>query len=233
MTHYKVADTVFALPDARPGIRRRLADYETAETAELEIAPTAADLAELRTELEEPASDAYLEWLAIYRRLSDHVLNKDILLFHGSALALDGEVYLFAAPSGTGKSTHARLWRERFGDRVRMVNDDKPLLGIRDEGVTVYGTPWDGKHHLSANLALPLKALCLLERDERNHIEPIAPMEALPALLRQAYRPEALDRVLPLVTRLADAVPLYRLGCNMDPEAAEIALQGMSGGERP
>ena len=108
-----------------------------------------------------------------------------------------------------------------------MVNDDKPFLGIREEGVTVYGSPWNGKHHLSANVALPLKALCLLQRAEENTIRPVTAEEALPALQRQAYRAEELARILPLVVRLSEAVPLYRLGCNMAPEAAEIAWRGM------
>ena len=228
MNNYQIADTVFSLKVLHRGILRRLADYTSELPPELEIAVTPEELAvERKLDAAGEYSDAYLEWLMIYRKLADYLLGKDTLLFHGSALALDGEVYLFTAPSGTGKSTHARLWRERFGTRVVMVNDDKPLLHIGDSGVTVYGSPWNGKHDLSTNVALPLHALCLLERAETNHIEPVTPMEAIPFLLRQAYRPEALDRILPLVTRLADAVPLYRLGCNMDPKAAEVSRNGM------
>ena len=78
---------------------------------------------------------------------------------------MDGEAYIFTAVSGTGKSTHAMLWREVFGERVRMINDDKPLIRITPEGkAVVYGTPWDGKHHLSKNSAFPLKAICWLTR---------------------------------------------------------------------
>lgn len=154
--------------------------------------------------------------------------DRQTLLMHASVIRQGGRGYLMTAPSGTGKSTHARLWRERFGPRVTMVNDDKPLLGLGAGGVTVYGSPWDGKHRLSSNIALPLKALCLLRRGERNEIRPVTAREALPALLRQAYRPEALARVLPLVTRLAEAAPLYELRCNMEPEAAEVAWRGMN-----
>ena len=85
-------------------------------------------------------SDAYLETLAVYRKIADHILSCDTLLFHGSVIAIDGEGYLFTAKSGTGKSTHTRLWREYFGERAVMVNDDKPLLHITDSGVTAYGT---------------------------------------------------------------------------------------------
>ena len=222
MSCYRVAETAFALETVYARTPRMLAAYRTEEPPELMIRTTEAEIAAEGAKLEEAHSPAYVESLLVYRKLCDYLLGKDVLLFHGSALALDGEVYLFAAPSGTGKSTHARLWR------VVMVNDDKPLLGLGAGGVTVYGSPWDGKHRLSSNVALPLKALCLLRRGERNEIRPVTAREALPALLRQAYRPEALARVLPLVTRLAEAAPLYELRCNMDPEAAEVAWRGMN-----
>ena len=86
-------------------------------------------------------SDTYLETLAAYRKIAAGLLDRDILLFHGSAIAVDGQAYLFTAKSGTGKSTHTRLWQKQFGDRAVMVNDDKPLLRLDEQGVTVYGTP--------------------------------------------------------------------------------------------
>ena len=112
-------------------------------------------------------SDAYLETLAVYRKSADHLLSCDTLLFHGSVIAVDGEGYLFTAKSGTGKSTHTRLWREYFGERAVMVNDDKPLLHITDSGVTAYGTPWDGKHRLSTKYRSTFKGH--LHIDKRHH----------------------------------------------------------------
>jgi len=78
-------------------------------------------------------SDKYLETLALYRKIAERIIDFGIILFHGSTLSVDGEAFLFTAKSGTGKSTHTRLWREKFGDRVRMVNDDKPLIAISEE----------------------------------------------------------------------------------------------------
>ena len=83
---------------------------------------------------------------------------------------MDGAAYLFTAPSGTGKSTHTRLWREVFGDRVWMINDDKPMLRISENLVTAYGTPWNGKHHISRNASAPLKAIVQLNRGKENII---------------------------------------------------------------
>lgn len=216
-------------------------NYLTDAPASFEVAVTPADIAYERQrsaradELEGAAvrehADPYLETLAVYRKLAQLLVQDDILLMHGAVVAVDGQAYLFTAKSGTGKTTHTRLWMRQFGDRAVMVNGDKPLLHITSEGVTVYGTPWDGKEHLSTNTSCPLKALCILTRSETNHIERISKKEALPMLCQQSYRPCSpigAQKTLALVDRLGSSVPLYRLGCNMEPEAALVAYHGMN-----
>ena len=94
-------------------------------------------------------AEKYLENSAIHALLAEKLTEYDVLLLHGSALCMDGEAVIFTANSGTGKSTHSRLWRELFGDQVWMINDDKPLLRIGEESTCVFGSPWEGKHHLS------------------------------------------------------------------------------------
>ncbi len=176
---------------------------------------------------------AYVETLSIYRRIAEQLVDRDILLFHGSVVAVDGSAYLFTAASGTGKSTHTRLWREvlpPLGHKVEMVNDDKPLLRFTDSGVLACGTPWNGKHNLGANITVPLKAVCFLHRGETNRIVPVNGRDALPALMRHAFRPDEPDhslRALSLLERLADTVSLYDLHCNMEPEAALVSFRGM------
>ena len=167
---------------------------------------------------------------AAYHQVAERLPEFDAMLIHGSAIALDGQAYLFMAPSGTGKSTHARLWREHFGSRAVMVNDDKPMLRFREDGIWICGTPWQGKHDLGNNIAVPLRAACVLTRSAENHVEPLSPAEAFPALLRQSYRFDRADhaeQMLRLNERLMTAVPLFRLGCNMDPEAVRICYEGI------
>ncbi|MCM1316174.1 MAG: hypothetical protein NC040_06545 [Muribaculaceae bacterium] len=176
--------------------------------------------------------DSYLETLAVYRQIAEHMIELDTILFHGSAVAVDGAGYLFTAKSGTGKSTHTRLWREYFGERAVMVNDDKPLLQITENGVFVYGTAWDGKHHLSSNISVPLKAICILGRAEKNHIERIKKSIAFPMLLQQAYRSEnteKMKKILKIINGISDNVSLYKAGFNMEIESAEIAYNMMKG----
>ena len=175
-------------------------------------------------------SDAYLETLAVYRKLCRELLNRDTLLFHGSVVAVDGEGYLFTAKSGTGKSTHTALWRREFGERAEMINDDKPLLKIKENEILACGTPWNGKHRLGCNKIVPLKAICILERDRTNHIERIDAKEALPMLIQQSFRtgnPADTVLLLDLLEQIIGKTKLYRLGCNVDPEAAHVAFDGM------
>lgn len=176
-------------------------------------------------------SDEYLETLAVYRKIAERMPRYDTVLFHGSVVAVDGVGYLFTAKSGTGKSTHTRLWREAFGKRAQMINDDKPLLKITSDEVFAYGTPWDGKHHLSTNTSVPLKAICILHRDKENHIERISKKEAYSMLLQQVYRPadsNMMLKTLQLLDRLGDRIALYSLGCNMELDAARVSYGGMN-----
>ena len=240
--NYKMADHVFEVDSACPAVHARCTDYRTQETAEFFVAVSPEDRAleqrqaDAQRKLEGEPPMAFppeeLEFMAVHRKICERLPQYDTLMFHGSAIAVDGEAYLFAAVSGTGKSTHTRLWREQFGERAFMVNDDKPLLRIQEGTVTVFGTPWDGKHGLSRNAAVPLKALCLLERSKENRIARIGARECYPLFLQQVYRPfdpGAMAKTLTLLDELLEAVPLYRLGCNMEPEAARVAYEAMKG----
>lgn len=204
--------------------------YLTDSSAQWTVQVSPQDIDLERSRADRPGySDAYLETLAVYRKIAERMPAYDTFLFHGSAIAVDGAAYIFTAKSGTGKSTHTRLWREMLGERAVMVNDDKPLIRVHPDGAaTVYGTPWDGKHHLSSNIAVPVRAICILERAQENRIREISKAEALPMLLQQTYRPAdpaALAKTLTLIDRLN--VKLYRLGCNMEKEAAEVSYNAM------
>lgn len=238
---YKIADKAVQITSVFESVHRLCREYRWDGPADFTADVTQDDITRERAigarEDEREGlpirqnSDEYWESLAVYRKIAEHMLDFDTVLFHGSALAMDGVGYLFTAKSGTGKSTHTRLWRQAFGDRVVMVNDDKPLLKITDSGVFVCGTPWDGVHRLSSNVILPLKAICLLERGPRNSIVPICAKEALPMLLQQSYRspnPARMLKLMELMNRLTQQLEFYRLTCNMEPEAALTAWNGLA-----
>ena len=226
--NYKLADQIIQIESLYPSIHKLLHNYRCDGDADYALISTSEGIEAERARAEEnDRPDSYFELLAVQRKLSRWLLTKDVLLFHGSSLSMDGKGYIFTAPSGTGKSTHARLWRERFGERVMMVNDDKPFLKITDDGVTTYGSPWSGKHRLDTNTSVPLHAIAVIERDKENSIERMSPLDAVPVLLQQAYREEEMEGIFPLVLKLAEMIPVYKLHCNMEPEAAQVAYEGM------
>lgn len=236
--HIRLADIVIRIEPMYDYIRQYCRDYLTDEPERFTVRITPADIAYEREKTQEGSminfSDAYLETLAVYRKIAEKLLEYDTLLFHGSVIAVDGVGYLFTAKSGTGKSTHTRLWREYFGDRAVMINDDKPLLKLTDEGIQVYGTPWDGKHRLSSNISVPLKAITVLTRAQENHITRELSRNVYPVLLQQVYRPkdaQRLQKTMKLVDSLMEKTEFYLLGCNMEPEAAVVAYMGMNGGK--
>jgi len=178
----------------------------------------------------EASTPEALERLQLCRRIAEILPRYDRVLFHGSSLRIDGRGVLFTAKSGTGKSTHTRFWREILGDRVQMVNDDKPFLHISQDSATVYGTPWRGKHALGSNLSAPLEAIYFVNRGQENRVEPVSPRTLYPLLLQQTYTPEdpaAMAKTLALVERLSRNTKLLKLYCNLDPQAARVALEGL------
>ena len=181
---------------------------------------------------EQDYPDHWLETNAVHRQIAEKLPDCGAFLLHGSAVAVDGACYVFTARSGTGKSTHTRLWRELLGARAVMVNDDKPLIRVTERGTLIYGTPWDGKHRLSCNISVSLKAICILERGEENQIREIDMDEMLPKLLLQAYRPmnpAGTKKLMEVFDRVAENVKFYRMQCNMDISAAEMSYMTMRG----
>ena len=214
--------------------------YLSENPADLEITVGTEDLAKERSLLAQVDADASLfsgpnlERCSMHRKLADQMLDFNTLLCHGSVIAVDGKAYMFVASSGTGKSTHARIWRENLSDQheVFMVNDDMPFLKVTDNQVIAFGSPWDGKHRLSWNVGVPLVAMAKLERDTKNSIELMKQEDRIKQFVSGAYIPKATAPKLKAIQLLYDTVvcrvPCYRLQCNMEPEAAFVSYRGMS-----
>ena len=148
----------------------------------------------------------------------------------------EGKAVLFLAPSGTGKSTHAAIWREYFGEKVTMINDDKPLVSVKsdagDTHIRVYGTPWCGKHGIENNISAPVSAVFLLKRGTNNVAKSLDLKSAFPYILNQIYRPRderLMRKTLILAGKLAENVNIFEMKCNMEKEAAKVAYEAAFG----
>lgn len=207
----------------------RAADYRVLITAE-DIA--AERLLSLQAEDDEGLvyTDAYLETLALLRKLAEYAPNFDAFLMHGSAIMVDNKAYLFTAPSGTGKSTHTGLWRQMLADRAVMINDDKPFIHRDLSGFFACGTPWNGKHKLGAPICAPLAGICILEQAKENEISRLTAGDALNRLMVQCYMPKnsvGAFKTLELLDGLLKHMPVYLLRCNISIEAAQLSYSVM------
>lgn len=237
----KIAGSTAAVTSLFASTRDYCGKYLTEEAPQCHIAVSQEDLEFEQEALRQEAleegikirkfTDPFLERTAIQRKLAEFLFDREVLMTHGSTVAVDGKAYLFTARCGTGKSTHTRLWRQVFGERAVMVNDDKPFLKITENDVLACGSPWSGKHGLDTNITVPLQGICILDRGLENRIESISAEEALPMLLHQSYcplAPEKRQQFEALVARLAEKTPLWHMYCNMDPQAAEVSHKTMS-----
>ena len=237
MFQIEIAGHCFAIHNTYPYVEELCGDYITAKPPEAVINVSQEEIEKENTDGGK-WSEGYLESLAIYRKISERLLDENIILFHCSAIEMDGKAYLFTAPSGTGKSTHTKLWRAVFGNRVTMINDDKPLVsipldssGVKMAGdvIRVYGTPYAGKDGLQTNISAPVEAIVILHQAMENSIERLDGRSAYPILLNQTYRrndPAGMMKTMELVGQLAN-LPVYSLGCNISEEAVMTAYRGI------
>lgn len=234
MPRYKIADVVFDAEHIYKYSARLCEDYlySGAEKPEFTALVTQNDIdAEKAQQGAEKFPCYYLESLALFRKLCDYILTyRQGIIFHSSAVAVDGKAYLFTAPSGTGKSTHARLWREMLGDRAVMINDDKPIIRLINGSFYVYGTPWNGKHRLGTNARAEIAAICEIRQGKVNKIQRISPSEMLMVVFNQTIRPaepDKMENLLGILDKLLTSVPLYRLECDISEEAANTSFNAM------
>lgn len=229
MPIYKIADLNIEITPKYKQTAELLADYITPEKT-VDFCVEAE-----QKEIDKLVADGGIDFLSesciINTLVCREILDKyDGLFFHSSAIMFDGGAYLFSAPSGTGKSTHTSLWRKHFGQRVQMINDDKPIIRKKDGAFYVYGTPWMGKANIGANISAPLKAVFLLERDSRNYVEKISAGKAFAKLLEATLisrKQERMSRLLELYDEIFSVIPLYSLHCTISDEAVVAAYNAL------
>lgn len=158
------------------------------------------------------------------------------LAIHGCAFAVDGTGILLVAGSGVGKTTHALHWQTLLGDRFRFINGDIPFLKKERGRVYAYGTPWNGKERLGGTDRACLRAIVHLTRGEENRLEPVS-LPLSRSWLRDAalltghldgYPGRDLGRMEHNLEQVVAGLPLFELHCTPDPDAARVALEGLS-----
>lgn len=167
----------------------------------------------------------YVEKQTILTKVFERLPEFGAVLIHGSAFLFSDNGYIFVGPSGVGKSTHTRLWREHFGDAVQMINDDKPILALRHGTMILFSSPWQGKHNIGSNISGLLKGIVVLEQGEENVVRRLSRGEALPYLLQQVYKPSsfsAVENTLEIIDHILHNIDVYFLSCKPETEAVVL-----------
>lgn len=171
-------------------------------------------------------ADTSVARFAMWTAFSMIGLWHNVLPVHSSVAVHGGKAVMCLGESGTGKSTHTRLWIENIPDTY-LLNDDSPLLNTAGPQPVVHGSPWSGKTPCYLQEARKVAAAVRIVQQPENNIVHLNTLEAFAAL--QPSCPPCLmkderlqDRLVDFVGRFIAATPVYRLGCRPDAEAARL-----------
>ncbi len=174
----------------------------------------------------------YAESICVYREIAKRLPLYNRAVFHGAVISYNNRGYLFTAPSGTGKTTHIKLWQQ-YLDGVEIVNGDKPILFADGEGVEAFATPYSGKEGYQNHGSIRLKGICIIHRGAENRIRRAESGEALSEIIHQIYIPfndeAAVTKTLDLLDLMFKSIPIYILECNIGEEAVKTSFEALTG----
>lgn len=154
----------------------------------------------------------------------------DAIAIHSSTIVYRDSAVLFLGESGTGKSTHTRLWRQNI-EGARLLNDDSPIIRhVAGQKAIAYGSPWSGKTPCYKDECYPIKAICRLSQAPHNRIRRLKAIEAIGALLPScppafAHNTALQDAICATLSRIISSVPVYHLECLPDADAAMLSCR--------
>lgn len=236
MTNFTVrlSDIDIEITSRYDSVKRFAEKYLSEAEPQFSVSVTDEQIEAEKAVWESDCADDYAESICLYREIAERLPSLDRFVFHGAAISYGGRAFLFTAPSGTGKTTHIKLWREYIGNEVDIINGDKPIIRANGGDITVYSSPWSGKEGWNKNASAPLAALCIVKRGRENRIKKISAGSAITHLIRQIYLPksrEAKLKTLTLLDRLLAEVPVFVLECDISKEAVKTSFEAMTGEE--
>lgn len=222
----KLADFVVEFVNPSAAVQGFLKDYVVDEKPQFTVAVTKEEIDYANSLTTVTNSIVQAELNAFYMKLLSLLPFYDALFLHASLIEVKGQGVAFTALSGTGKSTHTLLWQRLLGDKMQIINGDKPIVRFCDDTPYGYGTPWNGKERLGCNGKTPIKHICFIERSEHNSCEQITGEAALKDIFSQIFIPKdpaTALKTLELLDKLLKSVTVWVIKCNTDISAAITA----------
>lgn len=170
------------------------------------------------------------DYVSLGHAMEAFCLREKRMVLHSSCIAINGKAILFSAPSGTGKSTHTQLW-EKYVPGTVCINDDTPVLRLdKDDAVYACGTPWSGSTTRNLNCQVPLAAVVMLRRGEKNHITRVDGIDTYARILGQTRKipfRENIEAASNLCAELMERVPVYDLACDISENAVTTVREAL------
>ena len=224
----KIADIVVEVNAFNENTKKYCLDFLCDEDSNYVITVTREDLENEKHISEDGKVYANEEISALYRKIANIFIEKDIMIAHGSSFKVDNCGFLVTARSGVGKSTHVNLLKKYLEDKLEYINDDKPLLEVKDD-ITIYSSPWNGKERRGNNTYAPLKAIIFLNRGTSNTFRKIENNnEIYIRLLTQLYLPlekSKREKALTLIDILLKRISFYEINVNTDISSAVMTYE--------
>lgn len=170
--------------------------------------------------------------ISVYRA-SDALLPHGRVIMHAAAMLWHDKAILFTADSGTGKSTQLRRWMDMYGDEVRIMNGDKPVLRLAGDGrIYVHPSPWKGKENWGDDtLTAELGGVIYLKQGPENRIRRMDPRTAAPFILTQFFSmfedAAGLAKLCRFEEALLTSVPVWMLENKGDKESAVLTRNAL------
>ncbi|MEN5194464.1 hypothetical protein [Sphingobacterium faecium] len=176
-----------------------------------------------------PQSSAYEQSTVICWMLmmlfGQAALLHEVIMIHGSVINLNGQGIVFLGKSGTGKSTHSRLWLSHIPE-TSLLNDDNPAIRIKEDGVLIYGTPWSGKTPCYKNESIVLKAFVRLQQAPENKFDLMPGIKGfiavLPSCTAIRWNKDLFAEMNTTLEKVISKVQVGFLKCLPDQAAAEL-----------
>lgn len=181
---------------------------------------------------ESKSNHAELEYVLTGLLFLELALKEKKLALHGAALSVNNKGIIFSAPSGVGKSTHANHWVKNLDD-VTVINDDKPLLFMKDGIPYVCGSPWSGKSRINKNLTVPLKQIVFLKQGTNNQIYQLSDKQKILNLFRNIIRPRnesLVEEAVNIIDSLLNAVDIIEYELTKEIQSLTTIHQYLLGG---
>ena len=169
--------------------------------------------------------------------LSEFLIKYNAMIIHSSFIKYEDFGIVFSAPSGTGKSTQAELWKKYY--HADILNGDRTVIRLMKDDYMGYGSPYAGSSQIYRNESAKIKAIIVLRQAKHNKLRRLFGKEAFLCILSEMSISQIdkniIDKQSNWIMSLLKTVPVYLLECLPDYGAVKLVhdeLKDVSFGER-